>query len=244
MPEHKKSAQHSVTGGRLRLIITVFVVLSLVLVGRLAWVQVVWGPDLAAQAQEQRARIYVDPARRGEIIDREGNQLAYTMQARSLTISPIRMRQELREQEDLAMRMAGEQDGTSEEQIAGELDDRVSAVLETMSTEIPGMIEEAGAASFSVEPEQILDKLTADTHYEVLVRNVDPDVAAEIAAAFHGVAADHQDIRQYPNGAIGENIIGRVSMDGEGQFGLEASADSLLSGINGQIGRASWRERV
>ena len=234
MPEHKKSAQHSVTGGRLRLIITVFVVLSLVLVGRLAWVQVVWGPDLAAQAQEQRARIYVDPARRGEIIDREGNQLAYTMQARSLTISPIRMRQELREQEDLAMRMAGEQDGTSEEQIAGELDDRVSAVLETMSTEIPGMIEEAGAASFSVEPEQILDKLTADTHYEVLVRNVDPDVAAEIAAAFHGVAADHQDIRQYPNGAIGENIIGRVSMDGEGQFGLEASADSLLSGINGR----------
>ena len=234
MPEHKKSAQHSVTGGRLRLIITVFVVLSLVLVGRLAWVQVVWGPDLAAQAQEQRARIYVDPARRGEIIDREGNQLAYTMQARSLTISPIRMRQELREQEDLAMRMAGEQDGISEEQIAGELDDRVSAVLETMSTEIPGMIEEAGAASFSVEPEQILDKLTADTHYEVLVRNVDPDVAAEIAAAFHGVAADHQDIRQYPNGAIGENIIGRVSMDGEGQFGLEASADSLLSGINGR----------
>lgn len=234
MPEHKKPAQQSVTGGRLRLIITVFVVLSLVLVGRLAWVQVVWGPDLAAQAQEQRARIYVDPARRGEIIDREGNQLAYTMQARSLTISPIRMRQELREQEDLAMRMAGEQDGTSEEQIAGELDDRVSAVLETMSTEIPGMIEEAGAASFSVEPEQILDKLTADTHYEVLVRNVDPDVAAEIAAAFHGVAADHQDIRQYPNGAIGENIIGRVSMDGEGQFGLEASADSLLSGINGR----------
>lgn len=234
MPEHKKPAQQSVTGGRLRLIITVFVVLSLVLVGRLAWVQVVWGPDLAAQAQEQRARIYVDPARRGEIIDREGNQLAYTMQARSLTISPIRMRQELREQEDLAMRMAGEQDGTSEEQIAGELDDRVSAVLETMSTEIPGMIEDAGAASFSVEPEQILDKLTADTHYEVLVRNVDPDVAAEIAAAFHGVAADHQDIRQYPNGAIGENIIGRVSMDGEGQFGLEASADSLLSGINGR----------
>ncbi len=234
MPEHKKPAQQSVTGGRLRLIITVFVVLSLVLVGRLAWVQVVWGPDLAAQAQEQRARIYVDPARRGEIIDREGNQLAYTMQARSLTISPIRMRQELREQEDLAMRMAGEQDGISEEQIAGELDDRVSAVLETMSTEIPGMIEDAGAASFSVEPEQILDKLTADTHYEVLVRNVDPDVAAEIAAAFHGVAADHQDIRQYPNGAIGENIIGRVSMDGEGQFGLEASADSLLSGINGR----------
>jgi len=48
------------------------------------------------------------------------------------------------------------------------------------------------------------------------------------------VAADHQDIRQYPNGAIGENIIGKVSMDGQGQFGFEASADSTLSGINGR----------
>ena len=40
--------------------------------------------------------------------------------------------------------------------------------------------------------------------------NVDPDVAATVAEAFHGIAADHQDIRQYPNGAVGENIIGKV----------------------------------
>ena len=136
-PALKKPSQQSVTGGRLRLIITIFVVLSLVLVGRLAWVQVVWGPDLAAQAQEQRARIYVDPARRGEIIDREGNQLAYTMQARSLTVSPVRLRQELRERQDLAMRMAGEQDGLSDGQVAGELDDRGAGGLETMSRTSP-----------------------------------------------------------------------------------------------------------
>ena len=79
-----------------------------------------------------------------------------------------------------------------------------------------------------VSSKDILEKLHADTDYEVLVRNVDPDVAAEVAQKFHGVAADHQDIREYPNGAIGENIIGRVSMDGQGQFGLEASSLSLI----------------
>lgn len=220
--------------GRLRLIITVFVVLSLVLAGRLAWVQVVWGPELAAQAQEQRARVYVEPARRGEITDREGNQLAYTMQARSLTVSPIVLREELREQQDLQMRVDGEQVGLSEEQIDATLDERVEDILQTMADEIPRMIEDSGATSEGVDPDEILDKLHADTHYEVLVRNVDPDVAAEIAQEFHGVAADHQDIRQYPNGAIAENVIGKVSMDGQGQFGLEASGDAVLSGINGR----------
>lgn len=215
---------------RMRLVLGIFLVIAVVLVGRLAWVQVVWGPDLAAKAQEQRARVYVDPARRGEITDKRGNQLAYTMQARSLTVSPQLLRQELAQQQDLQMRV----DGMARAEIDAQIDDRVEDVLVTMSEEIPRMIEEAGAITGEVKSQDILDKLHAETSYEVLVRNVDPDVATEIASTFHGVAADHQDIRQYPNGAIAENIIGKVSMDGQGQFGFEASGDAMLSGINGR----------
>jgi cell division protein FtsI (penicillin-binding protein 3) len=215
---------------RLRIILALFTAFTVLLVGRLAWVQVVWGPEFAAKAQEQRARVYVEPARRGEVTDRHGNQLAYTMQARSLTVSPKLLRAELAQQQDLQMRV----DGMSREQIDAEIDGRVEDVLVTMSEEIPAMIEEAGAITGEVKEEEILEKLKADTTYEVLVRNVDPDVAAEIAATFHGVAADHQDIRQYPNGAIAENVLGKVSMDGQGQFGFEASGDAMLSGINGR----------
>jgi len=216
--------------GRMRIVLGIFLVIALVLVGRLAWVQVVWGPDLAAKAQEQRARVYVDPARRGEITDRWGNQLAYTMQARSLTVSPVLLRSELAQQQDLEMRI----EGMARADIDAQLDDRVEDILVTMSEEIPRMIEDSGAITGEVKSQDILDKLQAETSYEVLVRNVDPDVAAEIASTFHGVAADHQDIRQYPNGAIAENVIGKVSMDGQGQFGFEASGDATLSGINGR----------
>ncbi|WP_342767892.1 penicillin-binding protein 2 [Corynebacterium alimapuense] len=214
--------------------IIVVVVAVIMLIVRLAWVQVVWGPDLAAQAQEQRARVYVDPARRGEVVDREGNQLAFTMQARSLTVSPQLLREELRQQQDLQMRIDGEQEGLSDAEIETELDSRVDDVLEEMSQGIPEMIEDSGATADDVEEEEILEKLHAETSYEVLVRNLDPDVAVDISAEYHGIAADHQDIRQYPNGAIGENIIGRVSMDGQGQFGFESSSDAFLSGINGR----------
>lgn len=226
--------QKTITNSRLSIMLIAFIAVAAVLIARLAWVQVVWGPELSAAAEQQRARVYVDPARRGTITDREGNELAYTMQARSLTVSPIRLRDEITEQERTALEIEELSEAEIEAQLPAKVEDR----LRTMANEIPKMIDEAGETGSDnaedVDAKEILDKLKADTHYEVLVRNVDPDVADEIAGTFHGVAADHQDIRQYPNGAIAENIVGKVSMDGQGQFGLEASGDALLTGNNGR----------
>ena len=238
-PKTRRSVLHQ----RSQWAVILFLVISVFLVGRLFLVQVVWGPQLREQAQSQRARIYTDPARRGEIVDREGNHLAYTMQARSLTVSPVTLRKELSEQVMLAENVRDLDDDATRAMV----DARVEDILRTMANEIPVMIGEAMGEEDvekrdaddmrsvgKVDARDILEKLHADTNYEVLVRNVDPDVASKIAAEFHGVASDHQDIRQYPNGAIAENILGKVSMDGQGQFGLEASSDAVLTGINGR----------
>lgn len=238
-------SQKRITGTRVYWLGVAFLAVAALLIGRLFWVQVIIGDELREQANDQRSRTYVDRARRGEIVDRDGNTMAYTMQARSLTVSPVQLRSELKEQQELQMRM----DGLSDADIAAQVDARVEDVLRTMANEIPGMIGDgevkgdAPASTATGEPttqvgqvsaKEILDKLHADSSYEVLVRNVDPDVAATVADAFHGIAADHQDIRQYPNGAVGENIIGKVSMDGQGQFGLEAARDADLTGIDGR----------
>ncbi|MCK7662867.1 penicillin-binding protein 2 [Corynebacterium sp. CCM 9185] len=208
-------------------IVRTFVIVGVVLLTlRLACVQLVWGPELAAQAQNQRTREYTDFARRGTVTDRDGAQLAYTMQARSLTAAPLVLRREIQERHEMAV------DSGDPEQL--KKFPPVEDALEEMATVIPEMVRESGASVQKVKPAEILRKLQADNSYTVLVRNVDPDVAVEIAERFPGVAADRQDIRQYPNGAIAENVIGKISIDGEGQFGLEASADSVLSGINGK----------
>lgn len=220
---------------RLRQIFSLLAIVTVAVVGRLVWVQIVRGPDWAAQAQAQRARTYVEPARRGAITDRDGKQIAYTMQARSLTVSPTRLRLELREQENTNLiNTDPSYESYSQDELNKKLDAAVDKRLQDMADGIPKKIKEAGADTNGVDSKEILDKLKADTTYEVLVRNVDPDVAVSIAQQYHGLAADHQDIRQYPNGAIAENIVGRVSMDGQGQFGLEASSDSLLTGLPGQ----------
>ncbi len=237
---------------RVNAVTAIALCLAGLLIFRLGWVQLVWGPDLAVYASDQRTRVYTDPARRGEILDRDGNQLAYTMQARSLTVSPNILRPEMITQTDLALRLAAEQ--TDPEQVddyvtidegldyvrmnAEErqafLDDKLDERLEFASKRIPEIIESHDKDVSNIRSEEILEKFYADSQYEVLVRNVDPDIAAEITDELYGIAGDHQDIRQYPNGAVAENIIGRISMDGEGQFGFEASNDSLLAGIDGR----------
>lgn len=258
------------TNTRVGIVVTAVIVVAVILIARLAWVQVVWGPDLREQAQIQRTRVYVDPARRGQVVDREGNQLAYTMQARSLTVSPKVLRGEVEEMLTLQMR----NDGVSEDSIQAQLGARAEDYLRKMANSIPVIIGndyvlpepgddetrmevldraladidvEGGSGAKvtdakdneerkigAVSSKDIHEKLHADSNYEVLVRNVDPDVAMGLARTFQGLAADHQDIRKYPNGAIGENIVGKVSMDGQGQFGLEASSDAVLTGINGR----------
>lgn len=219
---------------RLRIILTCVVVATVALGGRLAWVQLVWGPDLAAKAVTQRERVYIDPARRGEILDRDGQRLAYTMKSRSLTVSPTRLRDELKEQAKMEATSEGKLEGMDESKKDEYLTKQMEDKLKEMAEGIPKMIEDSGASASKVDANDIKNKLKADTQYEVLVRNVDPDVAVEISNKYHGVAADRQDIRQYPNGAIAENVVGKVSMDGHGQFGFEAARDTELTGIDGQ----------
>ena len=248
--------QRRIMLGRLRILSAGVFLLCLMVIARMAWVQLVWGPDLSSLAAEQRTRIYTDPARRGAITDRSGQQLAYTMQARSLTVSPNVLRREL-------PYVAKQQLASDENYVQGSeetrnqmIEAKVADIMTEYSEEIPKIIEKArtekqaakatktvtgstkglkdAAKKSEVKPEDIVAKLKADSNYEVLVRNVDPDVAAGISEKYYGIAADLQDVRQYPNGAVASNVIGKISQDGQGQFGFESANDSLLSGINGR----------
>ena len=135
-PKPAPASQKQITGKRVYWLGIAFLAVAALLIGRLFWVQVIIGDELREQANEQRSRTYVDRARRGEIVDRDGNKMAYTMQARSLTVSPVQLRKELKEQQELEMRV----DGLSPEDIAAQVDARVEDVLRTMANEIPGMI--------------------------------------------------------------------------------------------------------
>ena len=181
---------------RVRLVIVVIFVLVIAMVLRLAWVQILAGPNLAMQAQAQRTATISDPAHRGKIVDRNGQVLAYTMEARSLSVHPKRLPQFMQERHE------------NDPDKVPPPDQRIDQI----ANELPKMIAKEGD---DIDPKELKNKLTSDENYVVLVRNVDPDVAEKVAKEFPEITSERQDIRQYPNGAIGSNFIGKISTDNQ-----------------------------
>lgn len=200
---------------RLRLSLFAIVIVVLALILRLTWVQLIAGPTLAEHAAAQRTAVIAEPAHRGSIVDREGRNLAYTMEAKSLSVLPNKLRGYMDERHK-----------ANPDEVPP-ADERIEQIVE----ELPDMIP---ASEGRVKKEDLRKKLTDEkVTYTVLVRNVAPDVAQKVTEKFPEITAERQDIRQYPNGAVAQNIIGKISADNQGQFGLELSQDSRLQGVNG-----------
>ena len=194
-------------------VIVVVIVCTVVLVARLVQLQVIEGPSLSAEASQQRTAVLADPAKRGAIVDDDGRELAYTMDARALSVHPKNLLPWMEERHEL------DPDDVAEP----------TERLEQIIREVPGMLGDGA----QINPEDLRRKLTSDSTYEVLVRDVDPDKAEAVAKKFPEITAERQDVRQYPNGAVAANVIGKISRDNEGQFGLELSQDAKLQGIDG-----------
>src|SRR5699024_3198578 len=77
---------------RLRLSLFAVVIVVLALILSLTWVQLIAGPSLVVTARAQCTAVIAEPAQRGAIVDREGRNLAYTMEAKSLSVLPNKLR--------------------------------------------------------------------------------------------------------------------------------------------------------
>ncbi|MBV8967040.1 MAG: penicillin-binding protein 2 [Mycobacteriaceae bacterium] len=191
------------------------VVIFLVLIvasAQLFYLQVPGAAQLRSEAAGQLKVTDVTKATRGSIVDRNGNKLAFTIEARALTFQPVKVRKELTEAKqrkpsapDPAQRLHEIADG-----LAQQLNNRPDAAT-------------------------LLKKLQSDDNFVYLARAVDPAVANAITTKFPEVGAERQDLRQYPGGSLAANIVGDIDWDGHGLLGLEDAMDGMLAGTDGSV---------
>ncbi|GAA3840425.1 penicillin-binding protein 2 [Saccharothrix violaceirubra] len=190
---------------------------------KLLYVQGVQADELSRLAQQQRATPIEIPAERGTITDRNGNQLAFSVEARALYAVPKRTRTNWDEERKNKPSM-------------GSYDDRVQAIAkfieQTLGTEVAGQKTDATTMA---------EKLGRDTTYIELVDNVDPAKAALITEKYFDVGAEYRAVRVYPNGTLASNIIGAANWRKDqqpaathGLLGLENSQDNTLAGRYGK----------
>lgn len=190
----------------------VILALTVVAAAQLFVLQVTNAPKLRAQAAGQLKVTDVSKAIRGSIVDRNNQQLAFTIESRALTFQPKKVRQQLEE-------------AKKKNPAAPDPQARLRDIAKEVSSRLNNKPDYA----------TVLKKLQTDENFAYLARAVDPAVASAISDKYPEVGSERQDLRQYPGGSLAANIVGGIDWDGHGLLGLEDSMDSVLSGTDGSV---------
>lgn len=97
------------------------------------------------------------------------------------------------------------------------------------------------AAKFGMPYQQAMLAIMAKGRYSVIAREADPEATKQVLNAqindhsVVGIVATPTQKRVYPGGSVGAEVVGFVSQDGVGKAGIEASMQSKLNGVNGQM---------
>ncbi len=86
-----------------------------------------------------------------------------------------------------------------------------------------------------LEPEEVLESLTADSGFSYLARKVPLHAARQIEAMkLPGIGSLPDSRRSYPQGELAAQVIGAVGIDNQGLTGLESGYEDILGGEDGE----------
>ncbi|NDR52756.1 penicillin-binding protein 2 [Actinomyces sp. 565] len=189
------------------------------LAARTTWLQMVRGPELAAQAQAERTVTWVNRAPRGDILGRDGTILASSAVSYDIGVNQVKIAQYERWEErtdpdtgQTVSELVGHGAAAAAEQIA--------EILELDAQELGAM-------------------MVGESTYAIIAEAVAPDTWRRInALAIPGVEPDQRTRRTYPAGSVAGNVLGYTQED-EGRVlvgtaGLELTQNDALTGTNGK----------
>ena len=192
-----------------------FAVIMVIALVKLLWVQTIGGTELAARAESQRQVHQVLPATRGAIVDLHGDPIAFTREARDLSIQPLVEKRNAEARRELDSSKPG----------WDELAEEIAAEFEAVLGD-------------SVDRDELEAKLKSGGGFTYLVRNVDVTQANAITRKFPMIGAERVDIREYPGGALAANVVGATSKSDDGKLiglqGIEAFFNDELDGEDGR----------
>lgn len=210
---------------RIRLMCSIFMVIGLILIGRLGWIQFVRGAEYKTMAQDQQTRDQKIASKRGTIYDRNMNILATSGSAERIYINPRAIARADAASERKAEEAAEEEKKTSGVSVTIERNVLRRKVIAAL-TEILGTDEEWLNAQ--------LDK-TDRASIEVKA-NVEKGIADQLRELnLTGIEFTEDAKRYYPNGSMLCHVLGFTGKDSQGLEGLENILDAELSGTAGRV---------
>jgi cell division protein FtsI (penicillin-binding protein 3) len=173
---------------------------------RLVYLQVSKHEKLVARAQKQQQEAVETTPQRGPVFDRQGRELARSIDTLSVFIAPE------------------EFDKKTDEQTFGEIECTSSALAPVLGLEQDKLFT------------RIVEARKSGSRFMWLARRLPPDQATQIEAMhLTGVHLRKEAKRFYPNGPLAASVLGFVGLDGNGLAGIEQVYNERISGEPGKL---------
>lgn len=202
---------------RLRLVSVGLTLLLLVFTVRLLQVQAVDAGEYSEKAQVNRYVPMTLSAERGVITDRNGVELASTVDAYDITADPYLFTRKQADVKDAPRRAA--------EVLAPVLKADVAELAAELATPDSRYVKLA-----AMQTPQVWNEIK-----KLKTESAEREAAGGRQDVLGGVFAEERNKRVYPNGDLAAGILGFVNAEGEGGGGVERQHDKLLAGKDGKL---------
>ena len=194
-----------VSARRIRLMVTISVILVAVFAIRLIDFQIVRAESINETSLEKRAVTMTIPAVRGDILDANGKVLATTVYRYDINAAPA---------------------------IVRPVEKVIDGISQVVSVE--SVVQEL-ARILELDAAELLPKLIGTSHYVNLKKRVDAETHRQIVElGIPWIFSDAHQNRLYPNGAVAGNLTGFVGTDGDALAGIERQFNACLAGVDGK----------
>ncbi len=192
----------------------VFISILMLLIIRLAWLQIVQGAELKEEMHRQLTASKTISPKRGTIYDSTGKALAISAQVDTVSIDPTRI---IVEDEN------------------GDIDEAKTKVFKE---EVAKQFSEI----FELDYKETLEKVSrTDTTNITIAKKVENDKIEKLEAwmeeneVYSGINIDEDTKRYYPYNNLASSLIGFCGTDNQGLWGLESKWNDILTGTPGKV---------
>lgn len=203
------------------IIVATFAVFAAVIL-KMAWWQIVKGPELSKTAKQMQTSDTVERANRGKILDRNGKVLAESASVKTLVCNP----QDVRASGDInrCVQVISP--------IIGMSDSKLKACFEEKSQY--RIIKKRLSAEESKAIEEILNpQYEEEKDKDAKARN---EEKRELKKALSGIYFENDSKRYYPYN-VASHVLGFTGYDNTGIQGVELIFDKYLSGVDGAVSK-------
>jgi stage V sporulation protein D (sporulation-specific penicillin-binding protein) len=236
MRKRAKSTTNLQNKRRMLFFLVCFFLVTIALVVRLGYIQLIKGEEYRKQAMENWSRDITINAKRGTIYDAKGKKLAVSINSSTVTCFPADVKKSVKsaidnddEDDSLLTRILKKLNKTmfTEEDTAAE---SIPA-----NTKTPEQTAQILSEILEMDYEEVLKKITSNYNYVVLKKWITDEQVQKIREQeLSGINIIEDNKRVYPYGSFAPYVLGFTNIDQDGLYGVEATYNDYLTGIPGR----------